>query len=71
MIFERLKLMRKDRDLDQQDLADLLGVVQQTYSRYESGEIAITAEAIVALSKFYGVSTDYLLGLTNNPKRNY
>lgn len=70
-MFERLKLLRNDKDLDQKDLADFLGVVQQTYSRYESGEISITAEAIVKLSKFYGVSTDYLLGLTNNPKRNY
>ncbi len=70
-MFERLKLLRNDKDLDQKDLADFLGVVQQTYSRYESGEISITAEAIVKLSTFYGVSTDYLLELTNNPKRNY
>lgn len=70
-MFERLKLLRNDKDLDQKDLADFLGVVQQTYSRYESGEISITAEAIVKLSKFYGVSTDYLLGLTNNPQKNY
>ena len=70
-MFERLKLLRNDKDLDQKDLADFLGVVQQTYSRYESGEISITAEASVKLSKFYGVSTDYLLGLTNNPQKNY
>lgn len=60
--------MREDRDLTQAKLAELLGCTQQTYSRYESGEITIDIYNLVKLANFYNTSCDYLLGLTNVAK---
>lgn len=66
-MFKNLKSARKDRDLKQKDVAAVLHVSQNTYSQYETGVIALTAEAVVQLADFYGVSTDYLLDRTNDP----
>ena len=49
-------------------LAEILGVAQNTYSQYETGKIPWTDEALIKLSKFYNVTTDYLLGLTDENK---
>ncbi len=57
--------LREDRDLTQTHLAKLLGCTQQTYSRYESGEITIDIYNLIKLAEFYDTSCDYLLGLTN------
>ena len=61
----RIRELREDRDLTQTYLAKLLGCSQQTYSRYESGEITIDIFTLVKLAKFYNTSCDYLLGLTD------
>ena len=61
MIFENIRALREDNDLTQQQLADYLGVAQNTYSQYETGKIAYTAQVLVKLADFYGVSVDYLL----------
>jgi len=66
--FENLKAIREDRDIKQKDLAKLLNVSQNTYSQYETGVISLTAEVLIKLSDIYGVSVDYLLDRTNNPK---
>ena len=55
--------MREDRDLSQAALAKLLNVSQSTYSRYENGKLDIPSQALIALSRYYRVSVDYLLGL--------
>lgn len=68
MRFENLKAIREDRDIKQKDLAKLLNVSQNTYSQYETGVISLTAEVLIKLSDIYGVSVDYLLDRTNNPK---
>lgn len=65
MIFENIRALREDNDLTQQQLADYLGVAQNTYSQYETGKIAYTAQVLVNLADFYGVSVDYLLGRTD------
>ncbi|MDE6671047.1 MAG: helix-turn-helix domain-containing protein [Ruminococcus sp.] len=62
---QRLKDLRKDKDLKQSDIAKLLCITQQQYSLYETGEREIPARYIVTLAKFYKVSTDYILGQTN------
>ena len=62
----RLKDIREDRDLLQSDIAKILNTTQSQYSLYENGLRTIPIEII--LSKFYNVSTDYLLGLTNERK---
>lgn len=61
----RIRDLREDNDLTQSYLAKLLGCTQQTYSRYESGEITIDIYNLIKLAEFYDTSCDYLLGLTN------
>ncbi len=65
---ERLRDMREDRDLYQSDLAKLLNVSQQTYSRYENDEISIDKDSLIKLALFYNTSVDYLLELTDERK---
>ena len=67
MVFKNLRGIREDRDLKQRQLAELLNVSQNTYSQYETGVISLTAEVLIKLADFYGVSIDYLLDRTDNP----
>ncbi len=62
--------MREDADKTQREIAKLLCVTQATYSRYESGMLDIPNQALARLAEYYGVSVDYLLGLTEE-KRPY
>ncbi len=62
---ERIRELREDRDLKQKDIANFLQTTQQVYSRYEMGITEIPVRHIISLSKFYKVSTDYILGLTD------
>ena len=64
----RLKDIRKDRDLSQKDIAKILGTSQVQYSRYEMGIRLLPIDKLVILANYYNVSTDYLLGLTNERK---
>lgn len=65
-MYRRLRDLREDRDLNQQTVAAVLHISQATYSRYESGSLDIPSAALITLARFYGTSTDYLLGLTDN-----
>ena len=60
-----MRELREDKDLKQKDVAKFLCTTQQVYSRYEMGITEIPVRHIISLSKFYNVSTDYLLGLTD------
>ena len=64
----KIRNMREDKDLTQKQLSKILNCTQQTYSRYETGEITIDINNIIKLADFYNTSTDYLLGLTNEIK---
>ena len=68
MQFKNLKGIREDRDIRQKDVAAYLNVSQNTYSQYETGVIALTAEVLIKLANYYQVSIDYLLDRTDNPK---
>ena len=68
MLFQRLKDLREDNDLRQQDVADILGISQTVYSRYERGFQTIPVAHLLKLADFYKTSTDYILGRTNNIK---
>ena len=68
MLYERIRNLREDKDLRQMDLAEYLHCSQVAYSRYELGKRDIPSETLILLSKFYGVSVDYLLGLTDEKK---
>ena len=63
--YPRLKDLREDRDLSQQQVADYLGMKQPQYSRYERGLRDIPTDVLINLSKLYKTSTDYILGLTD------
>ena len=67
-MYQRLRHLREDRDLNQTAVAELLHVSQTTYSRYESGTLDIPSASLITLAEFYKTSVDYLLGLTDNPK---
>lgn len=71
MIYRRIRDLREDRDLKQKELAEYLSCSQQVYSNYELGQRDIPTEILISLSAYYGVSVDYLLGLTDNPSRLY
>lgn len=64
----RIRDLREDADLSQQEIADLLNVSQTTYSRYESGVLNIPWRSLVTLAQYYKTSVDYLLGLTKEKK---
>ena len=68
MKFKNLRAIREDRDIKQKDLAKVLNVSQNTYSQYETGTISLTAEVLIKLADYYGVSVDYLLDRTDIAK---
>ena len=70
MVFKNLRAIREDNDIKQKEVAKVLNVSQNTYSQYENGVIALTAEVLIKLSDFYGVSIDYLLDRTDKKERN-
>lgn len=66
--YSRLKDIREDNDLDQNDIAKMLGTTQQQYSRWETGSSKIAVETMAKIAAFYNISLDYLAGLTDIPK---
>ncbi len=68
-MYQRIRDLREDRDLTQRKIADMLGMSQTGYSKYETGENDIPTSILIKLAKFYDTSIDYLLGQTKDPKR--
>lgn len=64
MYFQRIRDLREDADQTQQAVADMLNMQRSVYRRYELGEREIPVWAVIQLAQHYGVSTDYLLGLS-------
>ena len=62
---ERLKELRTERDMSQMDLALATRISQSAIAKWELGKTEPTASALIALSEFFGESTDFLLGLTD------
>ena len=67
-LFERVRNLREDRDINQSEMAQYLKVHQTTYSDYEIGNLNIPIDILIKLAKFYNTSIDYIVGLTNNPE---
>ena len=65
---QRLRDLREDRDLTQENIAKVLKTSQGYYSKYELGIREIPLHHIITLCKYYDVSADYLLGFTNTYK---
>lgn len=68
--YQRLRELKEDACLSQKQVAELIGVSMSQYGKYERGEIDIPFEKAIILAKYYGVSLDYLSGLTNQKNRN-
>lgn len=64
---KRIRDLREDHDLTQQQLADILGTSQTMYARYERGANELPIHHLLALCDLYAVSADYILGRTDNP----
>ena len=60
---KRVKELRQENNLTQQQMADTLGIDRSNYSKYELGKLEISNEMLVKLAKFFDVTTDYILGL--------
>jgi len=61
----RIRDLRVDRDLNQTEIANILGMSQTGYSKYETGENDIPTSILIKLADFYNTSVDYILGLTD------
>ncbi|WP_243259079.1 helix-turn-helix transcriptional regulator [Clostridium sp. 'deep sea'] len=68
MIGKRLKELRKSSGLTQQQLADILKLERPTYVRYENELRKLPYDILLKISRYFNVSTDYILGATNTPK---
>lgn len=64
-MYIRIRNLREDHDKTQKEVADYLFCDQSLYSKYERGVRDVPVNIIIKLAKFYGVSTDYILGLTD------
>ena len=61
----KLKELREDSDIKQKDIAEYLHIKQNTYSQYENGQRQLPIDMLIMLAKYYNVSTDYILELTD------
>ena len=62
---KRMRDLREDHDKTQQEIADILGISQTMYARYERGANELPIRHLIALCKYYGVTSDYFLMLNN------
>jgi len=69
MVYKRIRDLREDKDLTQKEISKMLNCSQQVYSNYELGQRDIPTDILIKLSLFYNVSVDYILGISDNPKR--
>ena len=65
MAYNRIRELREDHDLRQVDIARVLQMSQTGYSKYETGENDVPTTVLIALARYYSVSVDYLLNLTD------
>lgn len=64
-MYPRIRDLRKDKDLTQREMGEILSCSQRVYSNYERGDLDIPTEILIKLAKFHKTTTDYILGLTN------
>ena len=67
--YRRVRDLREDHDLTQRQIAEKLGITQPQYFLYERGYRDLPTDILIQLAELFGTSTDYILGLTNNPNR--
>lgn len=64
-MYERIRNLREDKDLNQKEIANYLNIHQTTYSSYELGDVNIPIPSLIKLALFYNTSIDYLVGITD------
>ena len=64
-MYQRIRDLREDHDLTQKQVAEMLGMSQTGYSKYETGENDVPTHILIKLANFYNTSTDYILGRTD------
>ena len=69
MKYHRIRDLREDKNMNQTQIANYLGMSQTGYSKYETGENDIPTAILIKLARFYNTSIDYLLGETDELKR--
>ena len=67
-MYRRIRELREDRDLTQKQVAQMLGMSQTGYSKYETGENDVPTQVLLKLADFYNTTVDYLLGRSQKPK---
>ncbi|MBQ6205932.1 MAG: helix-turn-helix transcriptional regulator [Oscillospiraceae bacterium] len=67
-LYRRIRDLREDHDLKQRELGAILSCSQRVYSNYERGDVDIPSPVLIKLADLYGVSVDYILNRTDNPK---
>ncbi|MCD7946692.1 MAG: helix-turn-helix domain-containing protein [Oscillospiraceae bacterium] len=66
-MYIRIRNLREDKDMTQTQMAEILNCSQRIYSNYECGDVDIPTPILIGIAQFHHVSTDYLLGLTDDP----
>ena len=66
---ERLKIVRMEYNLSQEDIANLLHTTRQQVSKWEVGTQMMGVDKYITLAQFYNISVDYLLGLIDTPRK--
>ena len=67
-MYKRIRDLRKDRNLTQKQIGQLLNMSQTGYNQYEIGKNDVPTKILIELAKFYNTSIDYILGLTDERK---
>lgn len=67
-MYKRIRDLREDNDMNQTQVANILGMSQTGYSKYETGENDLSTAILIKLAKLYDTSIDYILGLTDETK---
>ena len=67
-MYRRIRDLREDKDLTQEQISKILNCSQQVYPNYELGQRDIPTQTLLALAKLHNTSVDFLLGNTDNPK---
>ena len=67
-MYDRLRILRKNHNLTQSELAKILSCSQRVYSNYERGDLDIPTDILIKLADYYKVSIDFILDRTNNSK---
>lgn len=68
-MYKRIRDLREDHDMNQTQIAKMLGMSQTGYSKYETGENDVPTAILIKLARFYNTSIDYILGETDNKER--